>query len=125
MPIQVEQDGFDLRHGFRYYVSFKPHALDDVGDYARVPVDVALSVCENGDLADMTFEVPKYCRTDRALAFIQQQEEASYVTPRVFVARQGVNGDAVVNGLGHLELDVAGRIVGIEIQWAPTRGATA
>ena len=125
MPIQVDREDFDLRHGFRYYVSFKPNALEDMDHFARVPVEVALSVCENGDLADVTFELPKYCRTQQALAFIQQQEEVKYVTPRVFLARPGLSGDAVVSGLGELEMDLAGRIVGMEIHWAPTQGATA
>ncbi len=125
MPIQVDRDDFDLRDGFRYYVSFKPHALDHDDPHARVPVEVAISVCENGDLADMSFELPKYCRTDQALAFIQQQEEARFVSPRVFVVRPGCSGDAVISALGHLEMDLAGRIIGMEIQWAPTRGALA
>ncbi len=125
MPIQVDREEFDLHHGFRYYVSFKPNALEDMDHFARVPVEVALSVCENGDLADVTFELPKYCRNQQALAFMQQQAEVKYVTPRVFLARPGLNGDAVVSGLGELEMDLAGRIVGMEIQWTPTQAALA
>lgn len=125
MAIQVDRDDFDLRDGFRYYVSFKPHALEHDDPHARVPVDVAISVCENGDLADMSFELPKYCRTNQALAFIQQQQEAKFVSPRVFVVRPGCSGDTVISALGHLDMDLAGRIIGMEIQWAPTHGAQA
>ncbi len=125
MPIQVDREQFDLRHGFRYYVSFKPNALEDMDHFARVPVEVALSVCENGDLADITFELPKYCRNQQALAFMQQQEEVKYVNPRIFLARPGLTGDAVVSGMGELEVDLAGRIVGMEIQWTPTQAALA
>lgn len=125
MAIQVDKEDFDLRDGFRYYVSFKPNALEDDGHYSRVPVEVALSVCEDGDLADVTFELPKYCRNEQALAYMQQLEEVKYVTPRVFVVRPDRSGDAVVKALGHLEMDLVGRIVGMEIHWAPTQGAVA
>jgi hypothetical protein len=125
MGIEIEKNDFDLREGYRYYVSFKPNALEQDDPHARVPVDVAMSVCENGDLADMSFELPKYCRNNQALAYIEQQEEAQFVSPRVFVVRPGCSGDAVVSALGHLEVDLAGRIIGMEIQWLPTRGAQA
>ncbi len=125
MPIQVERDGFDLHDGFRYYVSFKPNALEDDDTYNRVPVEVAISVCENGDLADATFELPKYCRDGKARAYMEQLEEVKYVEPRVFVVRPGWSGDAVVRAVGHLEMDLLGRIVGMEIHWAPTQSATA
>ena len=125
MAIQVDKNDFDLRDGFRYYVSFKPHALEHDDPHARVPIEVAISICENGDLADVSFELPKYCRTEQALAFIQGQAEAQFVSPHVFVVRPGCSGDAVVPALGHLEVDLAGRIIGMEIQWAPTRGALA
>ncbi len=125
MAIQVERDDFDLREGFRYYVSFKPNALDHDDAHQRVPIEVALSVSETGDLADMTFELPKYCRNDQALAYIQRQEEAQVVCPRVFIVKPGCSGDAVVSAQGHLEMDLAGRIIGMQIQWLPTRGALA
>ncbi len=125
MPIQVEKDEFDLQNGFHYYVSFKPNALEDDGSYNRVSVEVAISVCENGDLADVSFELPKYCRNGKALAYMEQLEEVKYVTPRVFVVLPGWNGDAVVRAIGHLEMDLVGRIVGMEIHWAPTQSAMA
>ncbi len=125
MPIQVERDEFDLQNGFHYYVCFKPNALEDEGAYNRVPVEVALSVCENGDLADVTFELPKYCREGKALAYMEQLEEVRYVKPRVFVVRPGCSGDAVVRAIGHLEMDLVGRIVGMDIQWIPTPSAMA
>ena len=125
MAIQVEKDEFDLHDGFHYYVSFKPNVLEDDDAYNRVPVEVAISVCENGDLADVTFELPKYCRDTKALAYMEHLEEVKYVKPRVFVVRPGCNGDAVVRALGHLEVDLLGRIVGMEIHWVPTQSATA
>ncbi len=125
MAIQVEREDFDLRDGYRYYVSFKPNALEADAPHASVPVEVALSVCENGDLADVTFELPKYCRTRQAVAYMQQQEEVQVKAPRVFVVRPGCSGDAVVKGLGTLELDLVGRIIGMEIHWAPTAGGRA
>ncbi len=125
MAIQVERNDFDLREGFRYYVSFKPNALEHDDAHQRVPIRVALSVSETGDLADMTFELPKYCRNDQALAYIQRQEEAQVVSPRVFVVRPGCNGDTVVSAQAHLEVDLAGRIIGMDIQWLPTQGAQA
>ncbi len=125
MTIQVDRDDFDLREGYRYYVSFKPNALEADPPHASVAVEVALSVCENGDLADLTFELPKYCRTHEAVAYMKQQEEVQVRAPRVFVVRPGCSGDAVVKGLGTLELDLAGRIIGMEIHWTPTIGARA
>ncbi len=125
MAIQVQKDEFDLSDGFRYYVSFKPNAFEHDDAHQRVPIEVALSVSETGDLADMTFELPKYCRNDQALAYIQRQQEAQVVSPRVFVVKPGCSGDTVVNAQGHLEMDRAGRIIGMEIQWMPTRGALA
>ncbi len=125
MPIQVERDEFDLHDGFHYYVSFKPNALEEDDAYSRVPVEVAISVCENGDLADVTFELPKYCRDPRALTYMEQLEEVKYVKPRVFVVRPGWTGDAVVHAMAHLEMDLVGRIVGMDIHWMPTQSAMA
>jgi hypothetical protein len=126
MPLQVERDNFDLQEGFHYYLSFKPNTLvEDIEAHSRIPVEVALSVSETGDLADVSFELPKPCRNDQALAFLRQQDEVKYVQPRVFVALPGLSGDTVVRGVGQLEMDVAGRIIGMEIRWVPTRGAMA
>jgi hypothetical protein len=125
MAIQIEKDDFDFRCGFRYYVSFKPNTLESDEPHARISVEVALSVCEDGDLADLTFELPKYCRNDQALAYMQQQQEVQYVSPRVFVVRPGRSGDAVVRAIGQLEMDITGRIIGMEIQWGPALGAQA
>ena len=53
---------------FHYYVSFKP-TLDPTeeerGAEQRHPIDVAMSVTENGDLADLAFQP---CRRMRAAA---------------------------------------------------------
>ncbi len=121
MTIYVARNDFDPAEGFQYYVAFKPmrEAEEDPEVSTRVPVQAAVSVTENGDLADVTFELPKACRSDLALSFIRGQENAQYVAPRVFVAMPELSGDAVVSAPARLELDAAGRIIGMEIQWMP------
>jgi hypothetical protein len=44
---------------------------------------------------------------------------ANYIEPRVFVAVPGFSGDTVVNAPAKLDIDLSGRIVGMEIQWQP------
>jgi len=124
MPIHVERTQFDPAVGYQYYVAF-----DSNGDFSeeevhtRVPVEVAASLCENGDLADFSFELPKYCRTKEALEFILQADNATYVEGRVYVSFPGFNGDTVALAAGRLELDVTGRIIGMDILWAPSEVA--
>src|SRR5512135_3615804 len=63
MTIQVQRTEFDEQLGYQYYVAFNSNGTfeeDEVHD--RVPVEVALSLCENGDLADFSCEVPMLCR---------------------------------------------------------------
>ena len=88
-------------------------------------VEVALSVTETGDLADLTFVVPKQLRNPQALTFICGEGEGSYVEPNVFAAVKGKSGDTVVSVPGRLDVDLAGRIVGMVIQWQPTTTASA
>ncbi len=120
MAIRVERNEFNHQDGFQYYIFFKQDlnsAEDDV--HARVAIEAAVSVSENGDLADLSFEVPKKFRNDQAMAFLHSQEVINYVAPRVFLALPGHSGDAVINALASLDLDLAGRIVGMEIHWKP------
>ncbi len=120
MPFKVQRSEFDPEDGFLYYVSFKPHlqiSTDEIK--TRVPVEAAISVSETGELADLTFELPKPCRTEMALQFIRNDAMADYIEPRVLIAVPGFNGDAVLKAPAKLDLDVAGRIVGMEIQWQP------
>ena len=55
-----------------------------------------------------------------ALDFINDSDNARYVDPRLYVSFPGLNGDAVALAAGRLELDLTGRIIGLEILWAPT-----
>jgi hypothetical protein len=127
MGVTVTRDNFDMELGFQYYVSFKPHvpapAEDDV--HTRIPVEASLSVSENGDLADISFVLPKPCRSEQALAFIREQKSARVLAPRVLVTLPGPSGDAVATAAAKLDLDLAGRIVGMEIHWMPADGAVS
>ena len=125
MPIYVERSEFDPHVGYQYYVSFTLNGLEEESVAARLPVEVAVSLGENGELADFSFEIPKSCRSEEALAFIRAQESASYVEPRVYVTFPNCSGDSVVAAAGRLELDRSGRIVGLEILWAPLELSTS
>ena len=49
---------------FHYYVAFKPAldpTMEERGVEHRYPVDVAFSVTETGELADLAFSLPKPC----------------------------------------------------------------
>ena len=119
-PIQVERSGFQPETGFQYYVYFKPHMEEEGGEvHHRLPIQTSVSVSETGDLADLSFEVPKRCRNDLSLSFIRKYKDVSYTPPRLFVPLPGQSGDAQVNADANLDLDIAGRIVGMEIQWDP------
>ncbi len=118
MAIQIERGNLDPEDGrCRYYVLFKPNITKEEAEvHVRVPVEVAVSVSENGELADLTFELPKKYRTETALTFIKKgSPETHYVDPRVFVAVKGRDGDAVLQAVANLELDAAGRIIGMDI----------
>ena len=115
--IRREQHLDDI--GYHYYVWFKPDIPreDEIRD--RMPVEASLSLSETGELADVTFIVPKPCRSEAALTFIRRHQHASYVAPRVFMSVPGKNGDAVASAAANLELDLAGRIIAMEIHWSP------
>lgn len=118
MGVYVERSNYDPEDGrFQYYVGFKPNTTKEEADVkVRVPIEVAVSVSETGDLADLTFELPKKFRNEQALAFIKKSTpEINYVDPRVFVAVPGRAGDAVMQAIANLEVDAAGRIVGMDI----------
>jgi hypothetical protein len=103
---------------FHYYVSFKP-TLDPTDDERAVEgshsVEVALSVTETGELADLAFTLPDPCRNRRSLEYLNRTHSATLIEERVFVTVPGMNGDSVLQGRGTLELDAAGRIMGLEI----------
>ncbi len=116
MVFQVDRSAFDPESGFEYYICFKP-AAEVEGDEvrSRISIEVAMSVSETGDVADLSFMLPKVCRNDYALSYLKRDANAACVENRVFIALPGLNGDAVLTAPATLELDQAGRIVAIEI----------
>ena len=121
MPINVERSDYDPQVGYQYYVNFTSNGMSECSEVKnRVSVEVAASVCEDGALADLSFELPKYCRERDALSLIRDQPNARFVEGRVYIDFPGLSGDAVVRAAGRLELDMAGRIIGMEILWAPS-----
>jgi hypothetical protein len=120
MSIQVEKSGFDPTVGFQYYLYFKPHMNEDGGDVRqRIPVDVAVSLSESGEIADCSFELPKTLRNDRSMAFLRRHNGVNYIAPRIFIDFPGQSGDAVIKAAANLDLDLAGRIMGMELLWSP------
>lgn len=116
MAIHIERSGFDEQGRCQYHLLLKPRASrDDIEVHMRVPIEVAISVTETGDLADISFEVPKKYRTERALAYVKEHPVATYVDPRVFITVPGHSGDSVLSTAGNLEFDSAGRLVGVDI----------
>ena len=117
MSIRVERTDFDADEGrCQYHVLLKPNSSkEEVSVQIRVPLEVAVSVSENGDLADVSFVLPKKYRSDQAMAFLKKQPAINYVSPRVFLAIPGSSGDSVFNAPANLEVDAAGRIVGLDI----------
>jgi len=103
---------------FYFYVAFKP-TLDPTeverGAAASYPVEVALSLTETGELADLAFDLPKPCCNIKSLQYISHTDSASVVEEKVFITVPGLNGDSVLETRAHLELDGAGRIIGLEI----------
>jgi hypothetical protein len=103
---------------FHYYVSFKP-TLDPTEEERGVewsyPIEVALSVTETGELADVAFSLPETLRSRRCLEYISRTSSANVVEDRVFVTVPGLSGDSVLEAKGKLEVDAAGRIMGLEI----------
>src|SRR4051812_40278231 len=103
---------------FHFYVSFKP-TLDPTDDERDVEgshsVEVAISVTETGELADLAFSLPEHCRSPRSLEYLNRTHSATLIEEKVFITVPGMNGDSVLQGKGTLELDGAGRIMGLEI----------
>ncbi len=116
MAFQVDRGTYDPESGFEYYVCFKPKSHVE-GDevHSRISIEVAMSLSENGEVADLTFTLPKMCRNEFALSFVNRDLSVSCVEGRVFVVLPGVSGDAVLSAPGTLELDEAGRIVAVEV----------
>lgn len=119
MSLSVARGTFNPEKGrFHFYVAFKP-TVDPTADQRGVersfPVDVALSVTETGELADLAFELPQPCKNKDSLLYLQKTDSASVIDERVFVTVPGLSGDSVFDATAKLELDGAGRIIGLEI----------
>jgi hypothetical protein len=125
MAFQVDRSPFDPESGFGYYICFKPE-VEVEGDEvrSRISIETSVSVSETGDVADLSFMLPKICRNDFALSFLKRDPAASCVENRVFISLPGMSGDAVFNAPATLELDHAGRIVAIEINGCIPRTST-
>jgi hypothetical protein len=120
MSMQVNKADYNQEDGFLYYITFKPHMeLGEEAVSVRVPISAAVSLSENGDLADLAFTLPKQYRTDAAVTFLRRDATANLLEGQVLVTMPNANGDAVVQAPAKLDLDSAGRIVGMEIQWRP------
>jgi hypothetical protein len=116
MAFQVDRSPFDPESGFEYYICFKPESQVEGDEVrARISLTIAVSVTETGDVADLSFVLPKACRSDFALSYLVRDPSVSCIENRVFVAIPGLSGDAVLEAPGTLELDNAGRIVAVEI----------
>ena len=67
---------------FHFYVSFKP-TLDPTDDERGVEgshsVEVALSVTETGELADVAFSLPEPCRSRRSLEYLNRTHSATLI----------------------------------------------
>ena len=116
MAFQVDRSQFDPDSGFEYYICFKPESHvqgDEV--HSRVSVVASVSLSETGDIADLSFVLPKNCRSDYTLSFLNNDPTAVCVEGRVFISIPGLSGDAVMNVPATLELDQGGRVVAIEL----------
>ena len=119
MSLKVARGVYNPEKGrFHFYVAFKP-ALDPTAQERGVevsfPIEVALSVTETGELADLAFELPLPCRNRDSTLFLSRTDSASVVDQRVFVTVPGLSGDSVFEATASLELDGLGRIIGLEI----------
>jgi hypothetical protein len=116
MAFQVDRSPFDPESGFEYYICFKPESQVEGDEVrSRISLGIAVSVTETGDVADLSFVLPKACRSDFAMSYLARDPSVSCIENRVFVAIPGLSGDAVLEAPGTLELDSAGRIVAVEI----------
>lgn len=116
MAFQVDRSAFDPDSGFEYYICFKPEVEVDGDEVrSRIPIEVAVSISETGDVADLSFVLPKMCRNDHSLSFLKRDPTAACVENRVFIAIPGLSGDSVFTAPATLELDHSGRIVAVEI----------
>ena len=115
MAIHVKRERFDPEAGkYQYHLQFKP-VEDDSEVRANVSVEVAFSISENGELAELSFMLPKAVRSQHAMKYLNQENSVNAVDSHVFIVVPPANGDSVLRAPGDLELDAAGCIVGVKI----------
>ncbi len=120
MSMRINKADYSPEDGFLYYVTFKPNMqLGDETVAQRIPVHAAVSLSETGDLADLTFLLPKQFRNEFATSYIRKDDATNVIDDRILITIPGLNGDAVIETPAKLDLDASGRIVGMEIQWRP------
>jgi hypothetical protein len=119
MTLRVARGVFNPeKERFYFYVSFKPTldpTAEERGVESSYQVEVAVSITELGELADMSFSLPTPCQDRRCLEYVSRTHSVTIVGDRVFVTVPGLNGDSVLSADGALELDGAGKIIGVEI----------
>lgn len=121
MTFRVEKADYDLENGFLYYVIFKPNlevAVDAVVNSEEL--EAAAVVTETGELAMVSFVLPKPLRTKQALSFVCADAQTRYESPCISFDFVGRRGDTAVRLPARLELDAGGRIVGMLLQWQPS-----
>ena len=107
---------FDPESGFEYYICFKPESQVEGDEVrSRISLEVAVSVTETGDIADLSFMLPKVCRTDYSLSFLKRDPAGELRGEPRLSAHPRPERRCRAGGSRHLELDNAGRIVAVEI----------
>jgi hypothetical protein len=113
--VNIKQKKFDPEAGqYQFQLQFKP-VVDDDEVRASVAVEVAFSVSENGELAELSFVVPKVVRNEEAMKFVTQQETAQCVDSHIFITVPEKSGDTVLRAPAELQLDAAGRIISLNV----------
>src|SRR2546423_10168470 len=116
MSLRVARGTFNPEKGpLHFYVAFKP-TLDPTAEQrgveASFPIDVAVSVTETGELADLAFSLPKLCFTNKdSLMFLQRTDSASVIEERVFVTVPRLDGGFVFEASARLEIVGGRRII--------------
>src|SRR5947209_1676484 len=93
-PGQPARTGFAAA-GWEYHVAFNPD-FDDHEVRSLIGIELVFSLTETGEVADLSFEIPKICRNQHSLYWVHREESAGIVDKRVFIAVPGMNGDAVL-----------------------------
>src|ERR1044071_8875936 len=116
MAIRIDRGDFDPKNGrFRYFVKFAGTEVDEGEVCLRAPVEVAVSGSENGELADVAFQLPKTCRRDTAEAFFRGDPSARQLDSRFFISLPALTGAGVLCSAAKIQVDSPGRILAMSI----------